>query len=94
MLWRAAFDTPSYQKFFETHEETVFDYVLEGTLPLAVDRACSKSYIAILPDDEKEKVVNDVTDIVRKGEGKVWIDEEKGVFEYPYQTFVVVSQKK
>jgi hypothetical protein len=59
-----------------------------------VDRASSKSYIAILPPDQKERVQQSIREIVRKGDGLEWIDQEKGVFKYPYQTWLVVSKKK
>ncbi|KAF9242133.1 S-adenosyl-L-methionine-dependent methyltransferase [Melanogaster broomeanus] len=29
-----------------------------------------------------------------KGDGRIWINESEGVFEYPYKTLVVVSRKK
>lgn len=73
--------------------EKSWAYNLSGTLDIAVDRASSKSYITILPAEEKAKVQADVADIVKKGD-KVWIDESQGIFEYPYQTLVVISQKK
>ncbi|THU89516.1 S-adenosyl-L-methionine-dependent methyltransferase [Dendrothele bispora CBS 962.96] len=93
-LWRKAFETIAYNKFFEPQEERVFQYTLETTEDQVLDRACSKSYIAVLPPDEKEKVVSDVRAVLQKGEDKEWIDESKGVFKYPYQTFVVVCRKK
>lgn len=93
-LWRATFSTDSYNKTFEPPEEKVWDYTLEGTRQIVVDRASSKSYIAILPPDEKEQARTDVGEIVDRGDGRKWIDEEKGVFEYPYKTYVVVWKKK
>jgi hypothetical protein len=74
--------------------EKIWRYTLETTLESTVDRACSKSYIAILPDDEKAAVRKDVAAIVTEGEDKVWIDEQKGTFEYPYKGYVVIAQKK
>ncbi|KAG5650771.1 hypothetical protein H0H81_011110 [Sphagnurus paluster] len=93
-LWRQVFDTNSYQQFFLPPVEKTWHYVLQTTAENAVDRASSKSYIAILPEVEKAEVQRDVRNIVLKGDGKVWIDEEKGIFEYPYQTLVVVALKK
>lgn len=93
-LWRQAFDTPNYQKLFAAPEENQWPYDLPATVDIVVDRASSKSYISILPDAEKAKVQADLREIVNKGEDKVWIDEAKGEFKYPYRTYVVVSRKK
>ncbi|KAK7446381.1 hypothetical protein VKT23_004233 [Stygiomarasmius scandens] len=93
-LWRKAFETTAYNKFFEPPEERVFEYTLETSEGEVIDRACSKSYIALLPADEKEKVISDVRAVLQKGEDKEWIDKDKGIFKYPYQTFVVTCHKK
>ncbi|KAI0690572.1 S-adenosyl-L-methionine-dependent methyltransferase [Cytidiella melzeri] len=93
-LWRETFTTPCYLQNFEAQEEKVFSYKLLGSEKIAVDRACSKSYIAVLPEDEKKNVVEDVKAIVQRGDGLVWTDKEKGEFEYPYKTFVVIAKKK
>lgn len=93
-LWRAAFDTPGYKDNFDAPEEKVISYELLGTEQIAVDRALSKSYISILPPDDKQKVVDDIKEIVKKGEGLVWSDKEKGEFEYPYKTYTVIAKKK
>ncbi|KAF5357964.1 hypothetical protein D9756_001532 [Leucocoprinus leucothites] len=93
-LWKQTFDTPSYKKFFEQPEEFIWSYSLVGTEQIVVDRACSKSYIAILPPDQKEEVCQKLRELVRKGEDKEWIDEAAGTFHYPYQAWVVIWQKK
>ena len=93
-LWRAFFDAPAYASNFEPHGEQTWKYALPGTRDIVVNRALSKSYIAVLPPDEKEKVVQDVDEILRKGEGKKWTDESQGIFEYPYGTLVVTCRKK
>ncbi|KZT67756.1 S-adenosyl-L-methionine-dependent methyltransferase [Daedalea quercina L-15889] len=93
-LWRALFSTPSYTSSFQPHEEQTWKYHLSGTRDIVVNRALSKSYITVLPPDEKEKVVADIDEILRQGEGKKWIDESQGIFEYPYGTMVVIFRKK
>lgn len=93
-LWRQAFDTPSYKQAFLPPKETTWSYELTATTETALDRAATKSYIAILPEEEKLKVRAFLKTVVEKGDDKVWIDESKDTFQYPYQTFVVVSQKK
>jgi hypothetical protein len=72
----------------------VWSYAIPATLEIATNRACSKSYIAVLPDAERASVKKDVEDIVKKGEDKVWIDESRGIFEYPYQTLVVIVNRR
>lgn len=94
MLWRATFDTPSYKEFFEPPTEEVWTYNLLGSEKIVVDRACSKSYVAVLDDEKKNRAVEDVKAIIKKGEGLVWADKEKGEFEYPYKTYVVIARKK
>ena len=93
-LWRAFFDAPACASNFEPHGEQTWKFALPGTRDIVVNRSLSKSYIAVLPPDEKEKVVQDVDEILRKGEGKKWTDESQGIFEYPYDTLVVTCRKK
>lgn len=93
-LWRQTFDTPSYKKFFAPAEETELTYFLPGNREIVVDRVCTKSYIAVLPDDKKNAVRSQVTDIVDQGDGKIWIDESTGVFQYPYKTYIEVLKRK
>lgn len=93
-LWRAFFKVPEYEANFEAPIEKIWEYHLEGTEDIVVDRASSKSYIAILPPDEKAKVQAAIRDIVKRGDDLEWIDKEKGVFKYPYKTWVVTSKKK
>ena len=93
-LWRAAFTVPTYKAKFHPQEENVWDYVLHGTRDIVVDRACSKSYIAVLSPEDRQKVISDIDAILQRKDGLKWIDEDKGIFEYPYQTFLVISKKK
>jgi hypothetical protein len=93
-LWRDAFETATYQKHFESPIEKVWSYALPTTAEMALDRACSKSYIAVLPEDEKASVIQDVKAILNRGEDKLWTDESQGMFEYPYQTFVITANQK
>jgi hypothetical protein len=94
LLWRQTFDTPSYKKFFLPQMEKIYPYNLETTLGKAVDRMFSKSYVAILPEDAKAEVEKDVVSVIEKGEDKVWIDKQKGTFEYPYKSYIVIAHKK
>lgn len=93
-FWRQTFDTSSYKKFFEPPEEFIWSYSLTATEDIVVDRASSKSYIAILPPDQKEEVRQKLREIIKRGEDKEWIDKSSGTFHYPYQCWVVIAQKK
>jgi hypothetical protein len=93
-LWRQAFDTASYNNFFLPQVEKIWPYTLETTLENAVDRAFSKSYLAVLPKDAKAEVRKDVAGIIEKGDDKLWIDEQKGTFEYPYKCYIVIAHRR
>ncbi|KAH7103902.1 S-adenosyl-L-methionine-dependent methyltransferase [Auriculariales sp. MPI-PUGE-AT-0066] len=92
-LWRATFSVPSYQKHFDKEEELTFSRNIPATKESVIERATSKSYIAVLPEETKNSVVETVIKILEQ-EPKTWIEEAQGVFNYPYKTTLVVSQKK
>ncbi|KAH8107106.1 S-adenosyl-L-methionine-dependent methyltransferase [Cristinia sonorae] len=94
-LWRATFSTPGFTSNFESPpSENRWKWNLTATRDLVIDRALSKSYVAILPPDEKEQVKKDIGVIVDRGDGLTWVDKDKGTFEYPYYTMVVAWKKK
>lgn len=93
-LWRATFTAPSYTSNFEIAKEDLWKWTLHATRNLVIDRVASKSYVAILPDEQKEEVKKDVGKIVDRGDGLVWVDKDQGVFEYPYYTLAVVWRKR
>jgi len=93
-LWRQLFDTASYNKHFQAPEEEVWSYNLPGSLDIVTNRALSKSYIAMQPDDVKTDIRADIKDIIQRGDGLKWSNEAQGIFEYPYKTYVVIARKK
>ena len=93
-LWRALFSTQSFQSFFHPHKEKSWHYPLVGSLDIVTNRALSKSYVAVQSEDTKATIKAEITEIINRGDGKQWIDEDKGFFEYPYKTLVVVFQRK
>jgi hypothetical protein len=93
-LWRALFETQSFQSLFQPQKERSWCYPLVGSMDIVTDRAMSKSYIAVQPEDIKATVKAEIAEIVQRGDGKQWIDKDKGLFEYPYRTLVVVFQRK
>ena len=88
------FTTPSYNAYFAPQEENVWDYVLPATRDIVIDRSCSKSYIAMLTPEERAKVVEDLDAILQHKENLTWMDEANGVFEYAYQTWLIIARKK
>ena len=60
-----------------------------------VDREMSKSYITVLPQDQKATLRDAILKIVDDDGGeKVWINESEGILEYPYRADVLISHKK
>ncbi|KAJ6466928.1 S-adenosyl-L-methionine-dependent methyltransferase [Mycena sanguinolenta] len=92
-FWRQLFTTPAYTKSFAPPEEGGFRYRNPGTIDGLVSAGLSSSRIVVLTDAEKEVFIEDVKAIIQRGEGKVWIDEEKGIFEHPHQVIIVVSRR-
>ncbi|KAJ7040752.1 S-adenosyl-L-methionine-dependent methyltransferase [Mycena alexandri] len=92
-LWRQLFGVPSYAKSFAPAEEQTFRYNTPGTLDGIISRGLSSSRIVTLTDAGKEIFVKDVEEIMQRGEGKVWIEEEKGTFEYPHRTDLVICKR-
>ncbi|KLO13549.1 S-adenosyl-L-methionine-dependent methyltransferase [Schizopora paradoxa] len=92
-LWRQVYTTPAIQLFQATEEKT-FHYSSPATMDVVTNRFQSMSFIAAIKDPEtKQRLVDDVREIVREGDEMVWIDKDAGTFEYPYQTLVFVAQK-
>lgn len=58
-----------------------------------ITRSLSKSYISVLSEDERKRVTDSLRNILETEEKK-WIDEEGGVFEYPYGTKVVTARRR
>ena len=75
-------------------EEKSWVYSLPSTADTVISRALSKSYIAILPDDAKNSVAEDIKQILEEGQDLVWTDQSQGLFEYPYTTQVATAVKK
>ncbi|KAJ7057801.1 S-adenosyl-L-methionine-dependent methyltransferase [Mycena amicta] len=93
-LWRRTFDTTGYQTHFEPPQEQYWAYSLPATQEIVTDRAFSKSYIAILTDEQKTQVRAELAAILEKGDEKVWIDQKEGSFEYPYKTDLVICRRR
>ncbi|KAI5480634.1 methyltransferase type 11 [Pseudohyphozyma bogoriensis] len=92
--WKSIFDTEIYKTSFVAPEVTDFNQIILGTEDIAVDRILSKSYITALTDKQKEDLSVEAREVIKKGTGKVWIDEKEGTFEYPYETNLWVMTRK
>ena len=71
----------------------MWNRVIPTTEEGVYDRAFSKSYVTVLGDEEKAAVRDKLRAVLDLGEGRVWIDEASGVFEYPYKTLLVVMRR-
>jgi len=93
-LWRQLYAAPSFLDYFNTAEETSWSYCIPNSVVTVIYRVLTQSYIAVLPNDEKDKVVQDIKVILEEGRDLVWRDRSQHVLEYPYTTLVVTATKK
>ena len=84
----------AYKAYFEPHEELKFKHFVPTTEQGVLDRVHSKSYITQLSGPERERLDAQVHKAVQNDTTKVWLDKENGIFQYPYDTFLVVMKKK
>lgn len=93
-LWRQTFETKSYQALFAPQKEHEHAYTLSANLDVVLNRALSKSYVAIRPDDVKSTIKEELTKIIQRGDGQVKSKENPAEFEFPYKTLAIVAKKK
>lgn len=89
MRWMQMVDTPSFAAHFAPLEPVHQRRTLPTTLDGVIDRMLSKSYISVLPDDEKARLVARARAIFAAPDaatGRKWLDQAGGVFAYPYGT--------
>lgn len=96
MRWKAMFDTKAYSELFQPAQESHLPWSMGMTEDSLVDRLFSKSYLteAHLNGDKRVEFEKKIRDIARQDNGKEWIDKDKGVFKYRYNTDVYVIRKK
>ena len=92
--WRRFFSLPLYNSYFLPPEEIIVRHASPTTKAGIQSFVLSASGVAAQPEDEKAKITERVGDIIDKGEGLVWIDKEKGVFEQPFAAPVVIMHRK
>ncbi|SCZ92282.1 BZ3501_MvSof-1269-A2-R1_Chr2-1g04328 [Microbotryum saponariae] len=81
---RSIFQTDEYKSSFSEHSLKNYSQTLTTNEDLVVNRALSKSYITALPKEKQDELAGRIRDLVKGAKDKVWIDEGKGTFEYPY----------
>lgn len=67
---------------------------LRGTRDRVTAYMLSGSGMAVQPEGVKEKVAAQIDEVLDRGDGLVWLDKEKGEFEQPFITLVVVIRRK
>ncbi|THH05772.1 hypothetical protein EW145_g4551 [Phellinidium pouzarii] len=92
--WRRIFDLPLYKDSFTGPEEAIVPSAETNTLEALTLFVFTGSVVALLPDDEKEKIRREIKEIVQRGNGLVWVDKEKGMFEMAFAAQVVVMHRK
>jgi len=93
-LIRDLFEIPAYLQNFADPVRETFPSLQHGTLEVVTNRCMSWSPFAILSAEEKEVAKTRLEEIVGRGDGMKWIDKEQGVFEYPYETLVILMCRK
>ncbi|SCV71816.1 BQ2448_4510 [Microbotryum intermedium] len=93
-LWKSIFQTEEYKSSFSEHSFKHYSQTLETNEDLVVNRALSKSYITSLSKEKQEELAEKIRDLVKGADDKVWIEEGKGTFEYPYTTDLFTFTRK
>ncbi|WWD06257.1 hypothetical protein V865_004344 [Kwoniella europaea PYCC6329] len=93
--WRKMFDTQAYEELFEEKEEWSTKWMKGITEDELIDRLFSKSYLtsAHLSPTDREKLENHLRGIMKNAKHE-WVDEEKGIFQYYYNTDIVILRRK
>jgi MOSC domain-containing protein YiiM/ubiquinone/menaquinone biosynthesis C-methylase UbiE len=79
--WRQAFDRTA---LFEPIEEATFDYVQRAARETIVDRVASISYVAAMPAERRQIVIDDVRDLLSRDPDTAGAD----MIDFPYTAHV------
>lgn len=99
-LWRTPFldpvSLPSLQEQFELpFEERQFEHSVTSSKEGVWQRVLSKSYIAVLDEEEKQKLKEEVDDILEEKDVPWFsVDEGDKLVKFPYTTDVVWFKKR
>lgn len=92
--WQKVFEMPVYKENFQPQETTTVKYSTPGTIRTMAERVKTWSPIAVLHEEQKEEFVQGAVDIIKKGDGLVWIDEKEGIFEIPFAVPTILMKRK
>ncbi|KZT52479.1 S-adenosyl-L-methionine-dependent methyltransferase [Calocera cornea HHB12733] len=93
-LWRTTFEAEAYARWFAKEREDEVEHIVPTTREGVVNRVFSKSYMTALQGREREEITRRIEEVVDRGEGRKWIDEKQGVFEWPYKTCIITCKLK
>ena len=87
--WHAMYKAEAMNRFdvLPAHKVTRF---LPTTVEGVCARAASKSYISVLSQEQQNETMETIRQLLQSKSDeelqRKWIDEKKGIFEYPYTT--------
>lgn len=92
--WKAMFDTDAYKSFFRGTDYNKYTRHVPITLQGYRDRQATKSFINVLPADEKEALLKDIVDSISKQPDVDWINQDDGSLYIPYLTDLYIVHLK
>lgn len=97
LRWQTeAFKTPSYVENFHFRADEAITSILHHSFESLKNYIFTLSYIAILPDEEKQVVADKLRVILEESSNSgevLWVDPGRGLFEYPYRTVIVTARR-
>ncbi|OCB86743.1 S-adenosyl-L-methionine-dependent methyltransferase [Sanghuangporus baumii] len=93
LQWIRIFSLPRYKENFSAPENDTIRFIEQRTIENALAFYMSWSGIAMLPDDKKGKVKEQVKTIIKQGDELVWVNEKEGILEMPFVTYLVTFRR-
>ncbi|GFZ44789.1 hypothetical protein JCM24511_02515 [Saitozyma sp. JCM 24511] len=95
MLWRKGFEVEAYKELFEPPAESHTEWAWGMTEDSLVDRVFSKSFMTPihLNGQARTDFEASLRKLIREAD-KEWVDQPNGVFNFKYDTHVVIMRKK
>ncbi|KAL5489859.1 hypothetical protein ACEPAI_4691 [Sanghuangporus weigelae] len=91
--WRGVYDSPLYNQCFEPSVRQVFSHDMICNKETVVGHVLSWSVIARLDDEGKKKVKADVLEVIERGKGVEWADEDEGLLKFPHDVEVAIIKR-
>lgn len=92
--FRGVYKSPLYDVNFEPAEEKEIQHYIPSTPKGVTNRVLSWSAIAPLSAEEKERVKEDVANIIKRGDELVWIDKDKCILQFHHDCLAVIIRRK